>query len=346
VRLRAAAADGRGERACQHGQRTRGGWPASVPLPQRAGGYGTTAFSWDLSVERAQHLPTGSDDNQIGNRLLGRRIAIPEHRDLERLVLLLERQGATVVSYTLTTTRDAPDPVPVLAWLRGLMAGVFDDVIFLTGEGVARLVDLSERAGLKGDVLAALGRVYKIARGPKPARVLSGLGLPADLGSPAPSMRAFVEMLRERPFGDRRVGLQLFGEDPADELVAVLEAKGALLRSVAPYRYAPVCDDDVTALTDELARGELHGIGFAVPGEVDQLFAAARRRGREDSLRDVLARVHVSALSPAVVPHLHRLRLRVDTVLARERSGWRLAPATLDLWQAQVILPHLGGGLL
>jgi hypothetical protein len=72
------------------------------------------------------------------NRLLGRRIALPEHRGLDRLALQLEADGATVMRYSLMATLAAPDPAPILVWLHALAAGAFDDVIFLTGEGVSR----------------------------------------------------------------------------------------------------------------------------------------------------------------------------------------------------------------
>jgi hypothetical protein len=51
-----------------------------------------------------------------------------------------------------------------------------DDLILYTGEGVRRLVGFAERAGLRDDFVAALGRVKKITRGPKPVRALREIG--------------------------------------------------------------------------------------------------------------------------------------------------------------------------
>ncbi|EQD61230.1 uroporphyrinogen III synthase HEM4, partial [mine drainage metagenome] len=48
---------------------------------------------------------------------------------------LLERRGARVIRCPLVAIRDAPDPAPVLAWCRRFVAGEFDDLILLTGEG-------------------------------------------------------------------------------------------------------------------------------------------------------------------------------------------------------------------
>ena len=56
-----------------------------------------------------------------------------------------------------------------------------DDLVFLTGEGLRRLLATAERIGLRAEVIAALGRARKMTRGPKPARALNEVGLSSDL---------------------------------------------------------------------------------------------------------------------------------------------------------------------
>src|SRR3954452_11294799 len=96
--------------------------------------------------------------------LAGRTIALPETRELDRLAQLLEEQGATTVRCPLVLIIDAPDPAPVDAWLDRLVSGAFDDVIFLTGEGLRRLLDRAARTGTRDAVIAAVGRVRRITR--------------------------------------------------------------------------------------------------------------------------------------------------------------------------------------
>ena len=45
-------------------------------------------------------------------------IAVPETRELDIFVGLLERRGARVIRCPLVAIKDASDPKPVLAWVR------------------------------------------------------------------------------------------------------------------------------------------------------------------------------------------------------------------------------------
>ncbi len=80
--------------------------------------------------------------------LAGRRILVPESRELDLFARMLEERGAEAVRCPLVTIRDVEDPAPVEAWLQRLAAGAFDDLILLTGEGLRRLV---ERCAARGD---------------------------------------------------------------------------------------------------------------------------------------------------------------------------------------------------
>ncbi len=92
---------------------------------------------------------------------------------------MLERRGATVLRCPLVTILDAPDPAPVLDWIRWFARGACDDLILLTGEGLRRLLSCIDKhePSLREDFVAQLARVRKITRGPKPARALRELGL-------------------------------------------------------------------------------------------------------------------------------------------------------------------------
>src|SRR5476651_2273140 len=104
--------------------------------------------------------------------LANRVIALPETRELDLFAQLAEAEGATVLRCSLVSILDAEDQAPVVAWLRLLAAHHFQDLILLTGEGLRRLLACAEREQLKPAVVAALGKVRKITRGPKPAKAL------------------------------------------------------------------------------------------------------------------------------------------------------------------------------
>ena len=253
-----------------------------------------------------------------GGRLRGRRIALPEHRELDRLAKMLEEEGASTVRCPLMAIFDAPDPRPVEDWLRALAAGRFDDVIFFTGEGVRRLLEAAERLGLREPVIEALQRTRKITRGPKPARALHELGVRVDLPSSAPTTAGVIDVLRDQPLHGRTVGVQLYGEDPNRALVDFLAAQGAVVLPVAPYRYAPATHDEkVAILIEDLSAGLVDAIAFTTAVQVERLFQVARRRDSEEALRRGLGRVHVAAVGPVVIEAMQRHGVRADAVPAR-----------------------------
>src|ERR687883_188868 len=100
--------------------------------------------------------------------LAGRRVVVPETRELDVLADMLERQGATAIRCPLVSIHDTPDEAPVLAWLRRFIEQPPDDLILMTGEGLQRLVGFARRAGIEEPFVLALGKVRKITRGPKP----------------------------------------------------------------------------------------------------------------------------------------------------------------------------------
>ena len=119
--------------------------------------------------------------------LAGRRIAVPETRELDVFAQMLERHGANVVRCPLVAIRDVPDPAPVVAWLQRFTSNFPDDFVLLTGEGLERLVGFARRAGMEELFIPALSRVRKITRGPKPVRRLRALGLQTDLAAEPPT---------------------------------------------------------------------------------------------------------------------------------------------------------------
>src|SRR5437762_492301 len=119
--------------------------------------------------------------------LANRTIALAEGRQLEDLVQMLEKEGATALRCPMLSILDAPDDAPLLAWLDRLQAGAFAWVILLTGEGLRRLLACAERHGRRDAVLAALTKTRTLIRGPKPGKALKEIGLTATLTAQAPT---------------------------------------------------------------------------------------------------------------------------------------------------------------
>lgn len=235
--------------------------------------------------------------------LTGRTIAVPETREIEVLAALLERRGASVIRCPMVAIHDAPDPGPVLGWARRVAEGGCDDLILLTGEGLRRILACIEQhqSGLKEPFIAALGRLRKITRGPKPARALRELGFRPDIAAEPPTTQGVIASLQPYPLAGRRVGVQLYGTDPNRPLVEYLEAAGASVLTVAPYVYADAAEDAaVLSLLERLRSGGVDAIAFTSTPQVERLFSVAPA----EQVSAALSRTLVAAVGPVVAQTL------------------------------------------
>jgi uroporphyrinogen-III synthase len=248
--------------------------------------------------------------------LQGRRIAILEHRELDRLGGMLEAQGAVTLRCPLVAIADAPDPAPVLAWLRRFVDAPPDDLVLMTGEGLRRLRGFADRAGLEPALRGALGRVRTITRGPKPARALRDIGLAPGLRAERPTSEGIVAALAQGELRDRRVAVQLY-PDASPIVVDFLVNAGALPDPVWPYIYLPAAGgDEIGPLIEEIAAGRIDALAFTSTPQVGQLFAMARDAKAEPLLRDALARTKIAAVGPVVAAELERHGLTVTIMPA------------------------------
>jgi uroporphyrinogen-III synthase len=210
---------------------------------------------------------------------------------------------------------DTPDTGPVDAWLRALAGGGFDDLIFLTGEGLRRLLARAAVIGVRDEVLAALRRARKITRGPKPARALHEVGLSTDLPAALPTSQGVMEALASDELTGHRIGLQLYGSQPNQPLVRFLQGAGATVQTVSPYIYAPASDTQrVADLIAALADGTVDVIAFTSASQVDRLWDVAQERGLEPQLRAGLKRGKVAAIGPIVRETLEDRGIRIDII--------------------------------
>jgi uroporphyrinogen-III synthase len=251
--------------------------------------------------------------------LEGRTVALAEGRQLEELAELLQQEGAVVLRCPLLSILDAPDAAAVEAWLRELIGGRMGLLIVMTGEAVRRLAGFAERAGLRDDFVAALGRVPTLTRGPKPVKALRELGLSATRQAAAPTTEGVIASLKGDNLAGLTVGLTLYGQDNPT-LEGYLRDAGAEVRPVLPYVYAPAADDDrVADLIDRLGQGQVDALVFTSSPQVDRLWEVAGKRGLEARLRQGLERTRVAAVGPVVA---EALRERGAAVHVCPEQGW------------------------
>ncbi len=254
----------------------------------------------------------------MSEALAGRRIVLPETRELDVLARMLERHGAIALRCPLVAIRDVEDAAPVEAWLARFIADPPDDVILLTGEGLSRLIGFAQRAGMEDAFVATLARARKITRGPKPARRLHAIGLKPDVAAEQPTTAGVIAALRGENLAGRRIAVQLYADNPNRELIDFLRGAGANPEPVQCYVYASQSEDrQVVDIIDAMAAGGVDLIAFTSSPQVKRLRDVAAANGRGAALRDALARTTIAAVGPVVAR-------------AIEDAGGRVAIAPAD----------------
>jgi uroporphyrinogen-III synthase len=262
--------------------------------------------------------------------LTGRTIAVPETRELDVFSSMLERRGASVLRCPLVAIRDAPDPQPILHWLRAFNAGSCDDLILLTGEGLRRLLGCIDKnePSLRDPFVQRLGAIRKITRGPKPARALRELGLKSDIAAETPTTQGVIDSLRAENLQGRKVGVQLYGTEPNRPLIEFLQSAGAQVLTVAPYIYADkVADDAVHDLLQRMAAGEVDIIAFTSTPQVERLFTV----GPLELVKAAFEKTEVAAIGPIVADALKRHDI---TVRLMPENSFFMKPLTSAIEQS------------
>jgi len=255
----------------------------------------------------------------MADRLTGTRILILETREEAQFSKLLAEQGAEVVQCPMFTIHDAPDPVPVEAWIRRAIDKPLDDLVLMTGEGLRRIMKLARARGLDAALVAALAKTRTFTRGPKPGKALREIGLEAQQTTEKPTTEGVIEMLGKLDLKRRRLGLQLYPDKDHSELTGALAAQGAAVDTVLPYVYdSRAADANIVTAIDDMAAGRIDALALTNLGQVRRLIEAAKTNGSEAKLRAGLERTLIASVGPAVSGELAAHGLRTDVSPADE----------------------------
>ena len=299
----------------------------------------------------APPAPTGAASAQLPARgegtakgLHGLRVVSFESRRAAEMAALIRNHGGEPIQAPAMREVPPADEREVLAFGDALLAGGYDVVILLTGVGTRRMIATLSTRWPPAEVVAALGRVPLVCRGPKPVAALKEVGLAPALTVPEPNTwRDLLAALdRALPVAGKRVAVQEYGARN-EELLAALRQRDAHVRAVSVYGWAlPEDTGPLRAAIQRAAAGEADVALFTSANQVANLFQVAAEMGRADALRLALRdRVVIASIGPissealqrhGIEPDLHpehpkmghlvaALARQALTLLQRKRSG-------------------------
>ena len=251
----------------------------------------------------------------MASSLAGKTIAYVEARMLSEMGSLIERHGGKPYPAPVLQEVHLGDTPEVIKLVEDICAGSVDVMVFQTGVGTKALFDSAASQGRESEIFEALARLIVIARSPKPAAVLRRNKVRIDHMPPEPFTSAdVIDAIKHLDLDGKEVAVQAYG-GPNSLLVQTLRKRGATVREVSLYTWG--LPEDITpalGLIEDLEKGNIDAIAFTSQPQVDNLLAIAAQVGKEESLREILARgpVVVASVGPVCTKRMKEAGFRVD----------------------------------
>ncbi len=253
----------------------------------------------------------------------GLKVAAFESRMAKEMSLLITRYGGEPL--VAPSMREIPleNNTEALEAGERLIAGQFDLLILLTGVGTRALVEvLKTRHGLD-TITAALGRVTRVARGPKPVAALRELGLTADITVPEPNTwRDLLQALDDKkPVAGLKVAVQEYGVSNA-ELLGGLGERGATVTRVPVYRWAlPEDVEPLRQVIDAIVQSKVAVVLVTNAAQIDHVMQVAVQDGKADAVRAALKKTVIASIGPVASERISEHGLQVDLEPSHPKMG-------------------------
>ena len=241
---------------------------------------------------------------------------------------MIRNHGGTPIQAPSMREIPLTDQHEALAFGETLFAGGHDILILLTGVGARLLITTLATRRPKEEVVAALGRLALVCRGPKPVAALKEVGLAPTLVVPEPNTwRDLLSALDGKlPIAGKRVAVQEYGARN-EELLAGLRQRGAHVTTVPVYGWA--LPEDTAPLRGAIQRivaGEVEAVLFSSATQIDNVFHLAGDMGSADALRAALRRkTVVGSIGPITTAALQHHGVEPDLQPEHPRIGHLVA---------------------
>jgi len=236
-------------------------------------------------------------------------VAAFESRRADEIARLIEKHGGTAhVSPSMREVSLKDDRMAV-DFAHRLLTGEIDIVIFLTGVGFRRLLEIVQRHVDRRRYLDTLSDVITVVRGPKVAAATEEVGLSPAYRVPEPNTwRELLQTIDQSiPVANQTVALQEYGSTNPS-LIAGMEARGANVFRIPVYRCElPEDMGQLEANVRAIAGGRRDVLLFTAAGQVANVVRVAADLGLADQvqhhLNDAVVASVGSATSQAIRDH-------------------------------------------
>src|SRR5262249_5223823 len=247
--------------------------------------------------------------------LNGLRVVSFESRRSVEMAELIHNYGGEPIQAPAMREVALADQHEALAFGEALLAGHYDILILLTGVGTRMLIGALSTRWPRDEVVAALGRLTLVCRGPKPIAALKEVALVPTLTVPEPNTwrDLLAELDRKLPVAAKRVAVQEYGARNA-KLLAGLRQRGADLTTVPVYGWAlPEDTAPLRAAITLVVSHEAEAALFTSATQVENVFRLADDMGQADALREALRRsMLVASIGPITTAALQEHGVEPD----------------------------------
>ena len=261
-----------------------------------------------------------------------------ESRRAEEMCSLISRQGCLPLSAPSMREIPIEHNPEAIEIIQGFLAQKFDAIILLTGVGTEALFDVARSQGLYDQLINVLTEIPIIIRGPKPAAVLSKVGLKYVVRAPEPNTwRELLTAIDDAKFelNGKRVVVQEYGL-PNTRLYNELQNRGVTVTACPVYRWAlPENTEPLESAIRQTADGKVDAVLFTSANQVSSVLTVAERIGVLDHFRAATSsRTLVVSIGPTCSEALIDNGFDVHAEASPPKMG-QLARAAADALKAR-----------
>ena len=261
-----------------------------------------------------------------------------ESRRAEEMCSLISRQGCLPLSAPSMREIPIEHNPEAIEIIHGFLAQKFDAIILLTGVGTEALFDVARSQELYDQLIEVLAKTPIIIRGPKPAAVLSKVGLKYLVRAPEPNTwRELLTAIDDAKFelNGKRVVVQEYGL-PNTRLYNELQNRGVTVTACPVYRWAlPEKTEPLESAIRQTADGKVDAVLFTSANQVSSVLTVAERIGVLDQFRAATSsRTLVVSIGPTCSEALIDNGFDVHAEASPPKMG-QLARAAADALKAR-----------